>query len=117
MSKKLDYPNFKDVLRARHDLKDLVKKTPLMTVIWLKKHRLGSCGSSVKISKTLDPLNSEEPRMHYAGYLKKALYMRLLPTLRNHGSALASAARTKGIHAHIVVPQNAPHIKKTAISS
>lgn len=34
----------------------------------------------------------------------------------NHGAALAMAARTRGIQAHIVMPANAPEVKKEAVA-
>ncbi len=119
MSLKLDYPNFKDVLRAQHDLQGLVKKTPLMTSrilaektsvkrLWFKCENFQNTGS-FKFRGATNALCrlSEEGSLHAVATHSSG----------NHGSALASAARTKGIPAHIVVPKNAPHIKKTAISS
>jgi threonine dehydratase len=35
----------------------------------------------------------------------------------NHGAALALAARWRGIKAHVVMPENAPHIKRDAVAS
>jgi threonine dehydratase len=34
----------------------------------------------------------------------------------NHGAALALAARLKGVIAHVIMPDNAPEIKKTAVA-
>ncbi len=34
----------------------------------------------------------------------------------NHGAALALAARTRGVRAHVVMPQNAPQVKKDAVA-
>ena len=34
----------------------------------------------------------------------------------NHGAALALAARLKGVTAHVIMPNNAPEIKKTAVA-
>jgi threonine dehydratase len=34
----------------------------------------------------------------------------------NHGAALALAARLKGVIAHVIMPNNAPEIKKTAVA-
>ena len=119
MTNKLDSPNFKDVLRAQHDLTGLVKKTPLMTSsilaekasvsrLWFKCENLQNTGS-FKFRGATNALCK----------LSKEGLLRVVATHSsgNHGSALASAARAKGIPAHIVVPKNAPYIKKTAILS
>ena len=119
MSKKLDYPNFKDVLRAQHDLIGLVKKTPLMTSsilaekgsvsrLWFKCENLQNTGS-FKFRGATNALCklSKEGLLHVVATHSSG----------NHGSALAAAARAKGIPAHIVVPKNAPYIKKAAILS
>tara|TARA_X000001036_G_scaffold312408_1_gene290993 strand:+ start:835 stop:1812 length:978 start_codon:yes stop_codon:yes gene_type:complete len=119
MTNKLDSPNFKDVLRAQHDLTGLVKKTPLMTSsilaekasasrLWFKCENLQNTGS-FKFRGATNALCklSKEGLLHAVATHSSG----------NHGSALASAARAKGIPAHIVVPKNAPYIKKTAILS
>ena len=119
MTNKLDSPNFKDVLRAQHYLTGLVKKTPLMTSsilaekasvsrLWFKCENLQNTGS-FKFRGATNALCK----------LSKEGLLRVVATHSsgNHGSALASAARAKGIPAHIVVPKNAPYIKKTAILS
>ena len=119
MTNKLDSPNFKDVLRAQHDLTGLVKKTPLMTSgilaekasvsrLWFKCEHLQNTGS-FKFRGATNALCrlSKEGLLHAVATHSSG----------NHGSALASAARAKGIPAHIVVPNNAPFIKKTAILS
>ena len=119
MIKNLDSPNFKDVLRAQYDLTGLVKKTPLMTSsilaekasvsrLWFKCENLQNTGS-FKFRGATNALCrlSEEGILHVVATHSSG----------NHGAALASAARVKGIPAHIVIPKNASHIKKTAILS
>ena len=119
MAKKFDFPDFNDVLRAQYDLTGLVKKTPLMTSsiltdtasvkrLWFKCENLQKTGSFKARGATnaVCRLSEASPLSRVATH-----------SSGNHGAALAFAAREKGILAHIVVPKDAPNIKKAAILS
>ena len=119
MAKKLNLPDLNDVLRAQYDLKGLVHKTPLMTSsilrektsakrLWFKCENLQKTdsfktrGATNAVCRLSEESSLSGVATHSSG---------------NHGAALAFAAREKGLSAHIVVPKNAPDIKKAAILS
>ena len=115
---KEEIPVFQDVIDAHERIKDLIHRTPVLISTSLNKMFNTSlffkCENFQKVgafkfrgaTNAILSLSKEEAGRgvgtHSSG---------------NHAAALSLAARIQGIDAHIVMPRNAPEIKKTAVES
>ncbi len=118
MHRDLDLPNLSDVRCAQSNLVGLVHKTPLMSSALLTertnvKRLLFKC-------ENLQKTGSFKARgaTNAVFQLSKDKSVRVAThSSGNHGAALSAAAKTRGIEAHIVIPRNAPEIKKSVTRS
>lgn len=111
-------PGLDDILAAQERISTHVHRTPVYTSELLDKH----CGASLffkcenlqKVgafkargaSNAVFSLSDEEAAQGVATH-----------SSGNHGAALAMAARKRGIAAHIVMPSDAPAVKKSAVAA
>ena len=110
-------PTLADIKAAHTRIKPFVHRTPVMTSSLLNEHfnceLFFKCENFQKVgafkfrgaTNAVMSLTSEEKRKgvvtHSSG---------------NHAAALALAARMNGVKAHIVMPENAPVVKKNAVA-
>jgi threonine dehydratase len=109
---------FADIEKAHTRIQPYIHRTPILTSSILNE-RTGAelffkCENFQKVGafkargafNTVFSLSDEEARRgivtHSSG---------------NHAAAIALAARTRGVPAHIVMPENSPEIKKSAVKS
>ena len=113
-----EIPVFQDVIDAHERIKDHIHRTPVLSSTSINKmfntslffkcenfQRVGAFKFRGATNAILSLSNEEANRgvgTHSSG---------------NHAAALSLAARIQGIVAHIVMPRNAPEIKKTAVES
>lgn len=109
-------PGFIDVVEAQHRIKDSVNRTPVMTCAGLNSMAgcdlFFKCENFQKVgafkfrgaTNTLMQLPEELLRRGVATH-----------SSGNHAAALALAAKQRGAKAYIVMPQNAPEVKKKAV--
>lgn len=109
-------PSKEDILKAHERIKDQVHQTPVLTssqlnkisgsILFFKCENLQKVGAFKARGALNAVLNlSDEERVkgvatHSSG---------------NHGQALAWAAATAGIKSYVIVPENAPQVKKDAM--
>lgn len=110
-------PVFEDIIDAHRLIKEFIHFTPIMTSsainlivgaeIFFKCENLQKTGA-FKFRGACNAVFSltDEQAAHGVGTHSSG----------NHAAALALAARLRGIHAHIVMPSNAPEIKKKAVA-
>jgi threonine dehydratase len=113
-----EIPNFKDILSAHERIKPFIHKTPVLssesinkitgTFLFLKCENLQKVGAfkfrgaSNAVIQLTDEQKQKGVATHSSG---------------NHAAALALAAKNAGIKAYVVMPENAPEIKKKAVKS
>jgi threonine dehydratase len=110
-------PDYNDVVSAHHRIAGLVHKTPVMTCRSINAMFGGEfyfkCENFQKVgafkfrgaSNAVSLLDTEQASRGVATH-----------SSGNHAAALALAARNGGISAYVVMPQNAPEIKKKAVA-
>jgi threonine dehydratase len=114
----MEIPTWEDICMAHARIGSLVHRTPVFTSsainritgceIFFKCENFQKAGAFKSRGATNAVLSLDEKEMkngvatHSSG---------------NHAAALALAARNRGIKAYIVMPENAPSIKKEAVSS
>jgi len=113
----MNLPNFADIEKAHERIRPYIHRTPVMTSksineivgaeLFFKCENLQKVGAFKfrGACNSVFSLSDEEARngvcTHSSG---------------NHAAALALAARMRGIPAYIVMPENAPQIKKVAVA-
>lgn len=117
MAMSTDFPTEKDILEASAYLKGKVHETPILSSgflnqmleaeLYFKAEHLQKTGS-FKARGALFAL-------HKAGSL--AARGVVTHSSGNHGQALAWAALKSGVQAHVVMPENAPLVKKQAVAA
>ncbi len=110
--------NFAGIEAARARIRDLVHRTPVVTSSLLDTHTGAQlyfkCENLQKVgafkargaSNAVFGLTSAQAKSGVATH-----------SSGNHGAALAQAARQRGITAHVVMPANAPAVKKEAVAA
>jgi len=111
-----EFPSVSDIEEAYQRIKDMVHCTPVLTSQSINKiagaNLFFKCENFQKVgafkfrgaSNAVTMLSSEAAKNGVATH-----------SSGNHAAALALAARNKGIPAYIVMPENAPVIKKKAV--
>jgi len=112
------FPTLNDILRAHELIKDSIHKTPVLHSLNIND-QLGcelffKCENFQKVgafkfrgaSNAVSNLTSEELKNGVATH-----------SSGNHAAALALAAKNKNAKAYIVMPENAPVVKKNAVKS
>jgi threonine dehydratase len=113
-----EIPDFTDIITAHERIQKYIHRTPVLTSSSINSILGGSfyfkCENFQKIgafkfrgaTNAILSLSDHEAKKgvgtHSSG---------------NHAAALSLAARIRGIDAHIVMPENAPEIKKTAVKA
>jgi len=113
----MNFPTLADIREAHRRIKPFIHKTPVMTSSLLDKHfnceLFFKCENFQKVgafkfrgaTNAVMSLTIEEKKRgvvtHSSG---------------NHAAALALAARMNGVRAYIVMPENAPVVKKNAVA-
>jgi len=113
----MNLPQYSDIEKAHRRIESLVHRTPVFTCsgintlveseLYFKGENFQKVGAFKfrGACNAVFSLSEEEVEMgvvtHSSG---------------NHGAALALAARLRGVVAHVVMPENAPEIKKTAVA-
>lgn len=110
-------PDFSDIKKAHDRIRDFVHRTPILTCrsingmigasLFFKCENFQKAGA-FKIRGACNAVFSipeEEARRGVATH-----------SSGNHAAALALAARWRGVPAYVVMPENAPQIKKTAVA-
>lgn len=117
MSRQVDAPTFEDVLHASNRIRGIVHRTPVMTCrsidavvgarLFFKCENLQKVGAFKFRGAThaVRTLSADEAKLGVATH-----------SSGNHAAALALAASQRGIRAHIVMPRNAPAVKKAAVA-
>ncbi|MEM8547467.1 MAG: pyridoxal-phosphate dependent enzyme [Pseudomonadota bacterium] len=116
MSEPLREPTLKDIHAAADRIADIVHRTPVISSTLLDQlvggqllfkcenlQKVGAFkarGASNAVFSLSDEVAQQGVVTHSSG---------------NHGAALAMAAASRGIQAHVVMPSNAPTVKKAAI--
>jgi threonine dehydratase len=112
----VEIPSFDDIVRASEILSGVAHRTPVMTSHLLDRitgaHLFFKCENFQRAGAfkfrgafhAVSRLSEEEARRGVATH-----------SSGNHAAALALAASLRGIPAHIVMPENAPEIKKAAV--
>ncbi len=109
-------PSIEELSLARRRIRDHVHVTPMMTSELIDDH----VGSRVSLKcEHLQKAGAFKARgAHNAVFSMseaEAASGVLTHSSGNHGAALALAARSRGVPAHIVMPSNAPTVKKSAV--
>ncbi len=111
-------PNYKDVLSAHERIKKQILKTPVLSSSSINKITGASlffkCENFQKVgafkfrgaSNAVLQLSNEQKIKGVATH-----------SSGNHAAALALAAKKSGVKAYVVMPENAPEIKKKAVKS
>lgn len=109
-------PTFDDVLAARDRIRDKVLRTPLLRVpgldraagvaVYLKAENLQKIGA-FKARGAMNAVLSLAPEARSKGLVTFSS--------GNHGQAVALAGRELGVHAHVVMPEDAPSVKVDAV--
>ncbi|MGF1583711.1 MAG: pyridoxal-phosphate dependent enzyme [Bacteroidales bacterium] len=114
----MEIPHWEDILRAHTRISSLVHRTPVLTSSAI--NRIAGCEIFFKCenfqkagafkfrgaTNAVLSLGEEEVKNGVATH-----------SSGNHAAALALAARSRGAKAYIVMPENAPSIKKEAVFS
>ncbi len=113
----LDLPTIDDIRAAALRIAPHVHRTPVLTSELLSRH----CGCELFFkAENLQKVGAFKARgaANAVFSLDDASAAKGVATHSsgNHGAALARAARERGIAAHIVMPRNAPAVKKAAIA-
>ncbi len=110
-------PSFKDIVEAHNRIRTFIHKTPVLTnqsinqivqcELYFKCENFQKVGAFKfrGASNAVFSLTPEEASKGVATH-----------SSGNHAAALALAARMRGIPSYIVMPENAPEIKKTAVA-
>ncbi|HEY7712653.1 MAG TPA: pyridoxal-phosphate dependent enzyme [Candidatus Entotheonella sp.] len=113
----MQLPTFEDIQQAAVRIKPYAHRTPVMTCTSLDKlaeaHLFCKCENLQKVGafkfrgacNTVFSLSDAEAQRGVATH-----------SSGNHGAAVALAARLRGIPAHIVMPSNAPSVKRDAVA-
>lgn len=113
----MDLPNFRDIEKAHERIKPYVHRTPVLTSksineivgaeLYLKCENFQKVGAFKFRGATnaVLSLSEEEAKKGVATH-----------SSGNHAAALALAAKTRGIKAHVVMPSNSPEVKKKAVA-
>jgi threonine dehydratase len=118
MSGQRQAPELADLRQAQERIAPHVHRTPVLTSILLDSH----CGCRVFFKAE----NLQKIGAFKARGASNAVFGLTEETARagvathssgNHGAALAQAAASRGIAAHIVMPDNAPAVKKAAVAA
>jgi len=109
-------PTYEDVLKARARVSPLVHRTPVWTCrtldemcgasLFFKCENLQKCGA-FKIRGACNAVFSLSEKDAEKGVATHSS--------GNHGAALALAARWRGVPAYVVMPENAPEVKREAV--
>jgi threonine dehydratase len=109
-------PTFEDILKARETMGALVHRTPVFTCrsldemcgasLFFKCENLQKCGA-FKIRGACNAVFSLSEREAKKGVATHSS--------GNHAAALALAARWRGVPAYVVMPENAPEVKRKAV--
>jgi threonine dehydratase len=113
----MNLPQFENIAAAHERIKPYIHRTPVLTSSSINKITGGNlffkCENFQKVgafkfrgaSNAVFSLTDEEASRGVATH-----------SSGNHAAALALAARMRGIEAYIVMPENAPEIKKIAVA-
>nr|MCU0235274.1 pyridoxal-phosphate dependent enzyme [Thermoanaerobaculales bacterium] len=109
-------PSFEDVLAAAERIRGFVHRTPVMSSSAID----GLAGARLSFKcENLQKVGAFKARgaSNAVLALDEAAARRGVATHSsgNHAAALALAARTRGIAAHIVMPRTAPPVKRAAV--
>jgi threonine dehydratase len=113
----MNLPTFKDVIAAHERIRPLIHRTPVLTSISINQivgaELFFKCENLQKVGafKFRGACNSV-----FSLTLEEAENGVCTHSSGNHAAALALAARMRGIPAYIVMPENAPEIKKKAVA-
>ena len=110
-------PGLKEIEEARNRIRDLVHRTPILTCksidemagasLFFKCENFQKAGA-FKIRGACNAVFSLPE--------EEALRGVATHSSGNHAAALALAARWRGVPAYVVMPENAPQVKKTAVA-
>lgn len=111
-----DIPSLADIRTAAERIRDHVHRTPIMSSRQLSKH----CGIDVAFKcENLQKVGAFKARGACNAVFSldddTAAAGVATHSSGNHGAALAMAAATRGLRAYIVMPSNAPGVKKAAV--
>ena len=113
----MNIPQYSDIEKAHSRIESLIHRTPVFTSsginsliggeLYFKAENFQKVGAFKfrGACNAVFSLPEEE--------VKKGV---ITHSSGNHGAALALAARLKGVTAHVIMPNNAPEIKKTAVA-
>ena len=113
----MNIPQYSDIEKAHSRIESLIHRTPVFTSsginsliggeLYFKAENFQKVGAFKfrGACNAVFSLPEEE--------VKKGV---ITHSSGNHGAALALAARLKGVTAHVIMPDNAPEIKKTAVA-
>lgn len=113
----MNLPTAADITKARTRIQGLVHKTPVLSSLQLNEitgaRLYFKCENFQKVGAFKFRGASNAVSRLSANELKRGVATH---SSGNHAAALALAARMKGAPAHIVMPENAPEIKKKAVA-
>jgi len=113
----MNIPQYSDIERAHRRIENLIHRTPVFTSrgidaltggeLYFKGENFQKAGAFKfrGACNAVFSLSEEEVKRGVATH-----------SSGNHGAALALAARLRGGNAHVVMPENAPEIKKIAVA-
>lgn len=112
-----DYPNIKEIREASKRIAPFVHLTPVMTSETINRF----CGAKVFLKcENFQKVGAFKARgaVNAVYSLEKKYIENGVATHSsgNHAAALAYAARCRGIKAYVVMPNNAPPVKKAAVA-
>lgn len=109
-------PTLQDIQQAHERIKPYIHNTPLLTSetlnsltgvsLWIKPENFQKIGA-FKARGACNAVRSLSPEQAVRGVATHSS--------GNHAAALALAAKTRGIPAYIVMPHNAPEVKKRSV--
>ena len=103
----MELPTFEDIKEAHVRIRPFIHQTPVLTELFFKCENFQKVGA-FKFRGACNSVFSLSPDEAKNGVCTHSS--------GNHAAALALAARMRGIPAYIVMPENAPEIKKTAVA-
>ncbi len=111
-------PNINDIREAHQRIKSHIHRTPVLT-----SHSLNDIAGASLFFKCENFQRTGSFKMRGATNAvfslsdAEASHGVITPSSGNHGAALALAARTRGIAAWVVMPNNAPMVKRQAVEA
>jgi threonine dehydratase len=111
-------PTFHDIEAAHERIKPYIHRTPILTSRILNDRTGGELFFKCENFQTVGAFKARGAfNATYSLSDDEAAKGVVTHSSGNHAAALARAAQTRGIQAHIVMPDNSPAIKKEAVKS